>query len=103
MSVTTEAVLHAAEVAALRLDHTEAAQLAEHLSRLLHRLAALDELDLEGVESLARPEPDIDSRGLLRADERGPSLGSDVALANAPDRYNSYFVVPNMMGAAADD
>ena|SRR5438477_5607790 len=74
------------EIPAERLDRT-----AQQLSAVLEFVAALERLDLAGLEpTVFAPE-----RPPLRADEPdGRCLGAEAALAAAPEREHDFFLVP---------
>ncbi|MCK4343567.1 MAG: Asp-tRNA(Asn)/Glu-tRNA(Gln) amidotransferase subunit GatC, partial [Phycisphaerae bacterium] len=54
----------------------------------------LDPVDTEGVEPLAHALP---VTNVLREDEPAGSLGSEKALANAPQREQGFFRVPKVL------
>lgn len=71
--------------------------MAGELSKILDHIAAIQELDLEGVEPTSHV---VDLVGALRVDEPEPSLPVDVALAGAPAPGDLGFGVPSP-GASA--
>ena len=57
-------------------------------------VAQLQELDTTGVEPLAHG---IEVRNVFRADVRGEALPREQALANAPKRNSTSFLVPAVL------
>lgn len=96
MPVSPEIVDQLAEYTRLHLEQEEKEQLVEYLNRQLVALALMSEAGTGGVEPLANV---LMEDAPLRKDQVRPSLPVDDALANAPDRFGSFFRVPPMMGA----
>ncbi len=94
--ITREEVERIAALARLSLSNDEAERMAAELDTILGYVEALAEVDTEGIAptshaiSLATP---------LREDRGGPSLDPEVALANAPEREGTAFVVPKVIEA----
>jgi aspartyl-tRNA(Asn)/glutamyl-tRNA(Gln) amidotransferase subunit C len=63
---------------------------AEQLGGILQHIDRLQEADVEQIPPTAQVVP-LDLR--LRADEPGPGLDSEQALADAPERRDGFFVV----------
>ena len=91
-----EEVERAAALARLSLDEAELSRLARELDAILAYVAALARVDTQGVPPTAHvvplPTP-------LRSDEPEPPLPVELALANAPEREGSAFVVPKVIEA----
>ena len=89
-------VERAAALARLSLDEAELTRLARELDAILAYVALLERVDTRGVPPTAHvvplPTP-------LRSDEPEPPLAVDLALANAPEREGSAFVVPKVIEA----
>ncbi len=96
MSISAEEVRRVAELARLGLDDAEVDGMARQLGRILEYMQKLRELDTEDVEPMAHVLP---LRNAWRADEPGPTLTPDEALANAPERQGYYFKVPKIVEA----
>ncbi|MCZ6464050.1 MAG: Asp-tRNA(Asn)/Glu-tRNA(Gln) amidotransferase subunit GatC [Proteobacteria bacterium] len=83
-----------AELARLTLEPDEAERMTRDLDQILDYVAALQELDTSGIEPtshailLATP---------VRADQAMPGIDPETALANAPERAGSSFVVPKVI------
>jgi len=81
MTLSLAEVDHVAELAKLGLSVEEKQALREQLSAILEYFAKLQELDTEAIPPTATVLP---VHSVLRADEPGPSLPREDALANAP-------------------
>ncbi len=87
-------VRHVATLARLDISDDEVALYAEQLSKILHYVEQLNELDTSGVEPTAHPLP---VTSVLRDDTVRDSFEPDRALANAPQRKDSFFRVPKVL------
>ena len=86
-----------AKLARLELNDDEVARFSVELSSILGYIEKLGELDTDNVEPLAHCLP---IHNVFREDVPKPSLENDVALANAPARYDEYFKVPKILDDA---
>jgi len=93
-----ETVEHVARLARLDLNEEELEKMSGELSKILDHIAAIRELDLEGVEPTSHV---VDVVKPLRGDVPEPSLPVAVALAAAPEPTDSGFGVPSP-GATAE-
>ena len=93
-----ETVDHVARLARLELNDAEKDRMAGELSNILDHIAAIRELDLEGVEPTSHV---VDVVNALRPDVPEPSLPVEVALAGAPEPTPAGFGVPSP-GAGAE-
>lgn len=80
-----------AHLARLALTDAERARFAGELTSILDHVAALAEVDTDGVEPMTHAVP-ITLR--LRDDRPAPSLPVEVALADAPAARDDHFEVP---------
>jgi aspartyl-tRNA(Asn)/glutamyl-tRNA(Gln) amidotransferase subunit C len=96
--LTREEVHHVARLARLELSEAETEKMTVELSKILDHIAAIRELDLDGVEPTSHV---VDVVNALRADIPHESLPREVALASAPDPIDSGFGVPSP-GASAE-
>jgi len=87
-------VRHVARLARLRINDAEAALFASQLSMVLKYVEQLNEADTNGVLPTAHTLP---VSNVFREDEVRPSLSSDQALHNAPDRHDGFFRVPRVL------
>jgi aspartyl-tRNA(Asn)/glutamyl-tRNA(Gln) amidotransferase subunit C len=93
--ITREVVEHVATLARLSLSDDEAARMASELDTILEYARLLEELDTSGVEptSHAVPLPTP-----MREDRPLPALDPELALGNAPERQDTAFAVPRVIG-----
>lgn len=96
--LTLDQVRHVARLAALELDEAEARTLCDDLGSILDHVAALDALDLSGVEPTFDP---LQAATTLRADQVKPSLAREEALAAAPASEHGGFAVPKVLDGDA--
>jgi aspartyl-tRNA(Asn)/glutamyl-tRNA(Gln) amidotransferase subunit C len=94
--ISRDTVLHVAELARLSLSDAEAGAAAEELGTILEYAETLRTLDTSGVEPTAHPIP---LPTPLRDDRPAPALDPERALANAPQRDATAFVVPKILDA----
>lgn len=89
--ITREEVARIAGLARLTLDDEESARMTRQLDAILDYVAQLQAVDTEGIEPTAHALP---MRTPLREDVAVPAMPPDLAVANAPQREGSAFVVP---------
>jgi len=94
--ITEKEVRYVADLANLRLTDDEAARFQAELDGILEHIDRLKEIDVTGVAPMAQVlfESEADT---LREDAPVPSLGSELALANAPQAGAGYFKVPKVI------
>src|ERR671925_1710050 len=97
MAISGEDVLHVADLARLGLSGGEIERFGEQLNAILEAVGKVSELDLSGVEPTSHP---LELVNVWAEDEPRPSLSLDEALANAPEREESFFRVPPTAGLA---
>ncbi len=94
--ISREEVERIAALARLSLSNDEAERMATELDTILGYVETLAEVDTEGIAPtshvISLPTP-------LREDRGGPSLDAEMALANAPEREGTAFVVPKVIEA----
>jgi aspartyl-tRNA(Asn)/glutamyl-tRNA(Gln) amidotransferase subunit C len=95
MHLSTADVEHIAELAKLALTADEIEQYGRQLSAILEHFEALRQVDTSSVPPTASVLP---LRTVMRADQVRPSLPTEDALANAPDRDEGYFRVRAVFG-----
>jgi aspartyl-tRNA(Asn)/glutamyl-tRNA(Gln) amidotransferase subunit C len=91
MAITREDVLHVADLARLALTEEELERLGGQLNAILEAVGKVSELDLADVPPTSHP---LDLVNVWAEDEPRPSLASEEALANAPEREGGFFRVP---------
>jgi aspartyl-tRNA(Asn)/glutamyl-tRNA(Gln) amidotransferase subunit C len=90
-AIDREQVLHVARLARLALSEEELERLGAQLNDILAAVGKVAELDLEDVPPTSHP---LDLANVWADDEPRPSLPTEDALANAPDRDGHLFRVP---------
>jgi aspartyl-tRNA(Asn)/glutamyl-tRNA(Gln) amidotransferase subunit C len=94
-------VRYVAELANLNLTEAEVHKFQADLDEILGHVERLNEIDTTGVEPMAQVlYAAADTAGdaaRWREDRVRPPLGTDVALANAPQRGAGYFKVPKVV------
>jgi aspartyl-tRNA(Asn)/glutamyl-tRNA(Gln) amidotransferase subunit C len=92
--IDLEQVKQVAKLSRLDLREDQLAAFADQLSAILQYVEQLNQLDTTNVEPLAHCLP---VHNVLRDDEIKPSLGTQKVLANAPDRDETFFLVPKIL------
>ncbi len=92
--ITREQVDRIAELARLSLSAGEAQAMQSDLERILDYVAALAELETEGVEPTAHA---IAVATPLRPDEARSVLDPEQVVANAPEKLGTSFLVPKVI------
>jgi aspartyl-tRNA(Asn)/glutamyl-tRNA(Gln) amidotransferase subunit C len=87
-------VRQVAKLSRLDLTDDEVARFSIELSAIVEYIEKLNELDIDSVEPLAHCLP---IGNVFRADEIRPSLDTEAALSNAPQRHDEYFKVPKIL------
>jgi aspartyl-tRNA(Asn)/glutamyl-tRNA(Gln) amidotransferase subunit C len=95
VNLTRADVEHVAQLARLGLTDDELARLQSQLNHILDQYAILATLDTEHIPPTAQT---IELQNILREDAVRPSLSTDEALSNAPERSGDHFVVPAILG-----
>jgi aspartyl-tRNA(Asn)/glutamyl-tRNA(Gln) amidotransferase subunit C len=92
--ITRKDAAHIARLARLELSEEEQSFFAEQLSAIVDYMELLNSVDTTDVEPTCFVSPRHDP---LRDDADGVSLPRDVALKNAPESRNGFFVVPQVI------
>ena len=95
MKISTEQVLHIADLARLDIDPRAVDRLAGQVAAVLDYVDTLGQVDTEGVPPTTHA---IDLTNAFREDTPHPHLDRDEALANAPEQAQGSFVVPKVIG-----
>lgn len=90
MSLTRDQVRHVALLARLGIHEDDEEYYAEQLSRILEHIERISQLDTEAIPPTASVLP---LQNVMRDDELRDCLTQEQALANAPEREDSFFVV----------
>jgi aspartyl-tRNA(Asn)/glutamyl-tRNA(Gln) amidotransferase subunit C len=94
MKIDAKLVDHITGLARLSLSGDEKDAMVADLSKILAYIEKLNELDIAGVEPTSHV---LDLVNVLREDEPRPSIASDEALLNAPDRAEDFYRVPRII------
>jgi aspartyl-tRNA(Asn)/glutamyl-tRNA(Gln) amidotransferase subunit C len=97
VAISREDVLHVADLARLALTDEEIDRFGEQLNAILEAVGKVSELDLAEIEPTSHP---LELVNVWAEDEPRPSLTLEEALANAPEREDSFFRVPPTAGPA---
>lgn len=90
MSVTKKDVEYIAELARLKFKEEELESFTHQLNEILSYVDKLNELNTENVEPLSHP---VENINVFRNDELKPSITTEDALKNAPDKTDEFFKV----------
>ncbi len=93
MSIDRDEVKHIALLSRLELTEEEVETYTGHLAEILDYVEKLKSLDVGQVEPMSHAIPMFNT---LSKDVVQPSISTDEALANAPDREGSHFRVPRV-------
>jgi len=94
MSITIADVEYVARLARLELTEEEKTLFAGQMGAILGYVEKLKGLDTEGILPTSHAVPMENS---FREDSTAPSIGVTKALANAPDRAESFYRVPRVI------
>lgn len=94
MKITEQEVRYVAGLANLELSAEEVHRLRDDLDEILAHMDRLNEIDTSGTEPMAQVLFQSDETAALRPDVPRPTLGNELALANAPVKGSGYFKVP---------
>jgi aspartyl-tRNA(Asn)/glutamyl-tRNA(Gln) amidotransferase subunit C len=94
VKITEKEVRYVADLANLRLTDVEVQRMAVELDQILTHVDLLNEVDTSGVEPMSQVLFDAPETATLREDRERPTLGSELATANAPLAAAGCFKVP---------
>jgi aspartyl-tRNA(Asn)/glutamyl-tRNA(Gln) amidotransferase subunit C len=94
MNITVADVEHVARLARLELGTDEKNLFAVQMDAILGYVEQLKELNTDGIVPTSHAVP---MENAFREDRAQPSIGIEKALANAPDRVESFFRVPKVI------
>lgn len=94
MKLTVADVEHVARLARLELSAEEKNLFAGQMDAILGYVEKLKELNTDGILPTSHAVP---IENAFREDEARPSIGVEKALANAPDRVESFYRVPKVI------
>ncbi len=94
MKISRDDIKTIARLSRLEVSEENMPQLEKELSDILSYVEQLNELDLDGVETMAHAVP---LQNVLREDLVKPSIDHDKALSTAPVEDDGYFAVPRVV------
>ncbi|MDF0652573.1 MAG: Asp-tRNA(Asn)/Glu-tRNA(Gln) amidotransferase GatCAB subunit C [Nitrospira sp. LK265] len=94
MEITQQDVEKVAQLARLAVSAAEKETFAKQLTQILAHVDTLNQYDTAGIEPIATVMGQVN---VFREDLVRPSLPSEMALANAPEREAEGFVVPKII------
>lgn len=94
MSVTRKDVEYIASLAKLKFEDTELDNYTHQLNDILAYVEKLNELDTENIEPLSHP---VENNNVFREDELKPSISTEEALKNSPNKTEEFFRVPKVI------
>ena len=94
MKITAKDVDHVALLSRLELTEEEAGKFTGQLNSILDYVEVLNSVDTSQVEPTAHVLP---VKNVMRPDEVRPSLDRKLALSNAPEQEDGYFIVPKIV------
>lgn len=97
--ISRDEVAHLARLARLDLSEEEIAHYAGQIDDIVETVAAVRDVDTEGVEPLSHPTQNVDGAvSVMREDTPKPSLTAEQALDQAPQQDQQRFQVPRILG-----
>jgi aspartyl-tRNA(Asn)/glutamyl-tRNA(Gln) amidotransferase subunit C len=97
VKLTEKEVRYVADLANLSFSDEEVRKLAHDLDGILEHMDKLNELDTSNVEPMAQVLYSAGETATLREDRERTPLGTETALANAPQKGSGYFKVPRVI------
>lgn len=94
MKISRDDIKTIARLSRLEVSEENMPQLEKELSDILSYVEQLNELDLDGVETMAHAVP---LQNVLREDQVKPSIDHDKTLSTAPVEDDGYFAVPRVV------
>jgi len=95
MAVTKKDVEKIAELARLKFSDEELENFTPQMNEILSYMDKLNELDTENVKPLSHP---VEQINVFRDDELKSSISTEEALKNSPDKTDTHFKVPKVIG-----
>ena len=94
MAVTKKDVEYIAALARLKFNDAELENYTHQLNDILKYVEKLNELNTDNVEPLSHP---VENTNVFREDKLKPSISTEDALKNAPNRTDEFFKVPKVI------
>ncbi|MDP8233208.1 MAG: Asp-tRNA(Asn)/Glu-tRNA(Gln) amidotransferase subunit GatC [Candidatus Saelkia tenebricola] len=93
MQISKEIVSHTGHLARLHLSDDELELYSSQLNKILEYIEKLKKIDITNIAPTFNV---LNLKNVLRVDTVRPSLTSEEALKNAPDKQDNFFVVPKV-------
>jgi aspartyl-tRNA(Asn)/glutamyl-tRNA(Gln) amidotransferase subunit C len=95
MSITNKDIQHIAELARLNLATQEIETFTHQFGNILNYMERLNKIVTDNVLPMNHPSQMINA---FRDDRVGPSISTEKALSNAPEKDENAFIVPKVVG-----
>jgi len=95
MAITNKDIQHIAELARLNLATEEIEKFTNQFDNILNYMDRLNQVDTNHVSPMSHPSEMINA---FRDDIVVPSIPTETALSNAPERDENAFIVPKVVG-----
>ena len=97
MKITEKEVRYVADLGNLKLSEAEVAKFTKDLDEILVHMDKLAEIDTGDIAPMSQVLYEAEETATLRPDVERAPLGSETALANAPQAGAGYFKVPRVI------
>jgi len=95
MAITTEEILHIAELARLELAPQEIEMFTTQFGNILTYMERLEQVPTDHISPMSHP---IEMVNAFREDLSMESIPTEIALSNAPEKDENAFIVPKIVG-----
>jgi aspartyl-tRNA(Asn)/glutamyl-tRNA(Gln) amidotransferase subunit C len=95
MQITSKDIQHIAELSRLNLANEEIETFTHQFGDILSYMEILNKVDTDNVSPMSHPSQMINA---FRDDNVVSSVSTETALSNAPERDESTFIVPKIVG-----
>lgn len=94
MAIDKEKVKYVAKLARIKLAEEKLDAFTSQLDKILNFMETLNQLDTKNTQPASHV---LGLKNVFRKDVNKPSLPSEEALKNAPEKENNYFKVPKII------
>ena len=95
MKITSKEVIHVANLARINIDKNALEQFAEQIGKILEYVDILNSVDTTDIPPTSHA---VHLTNAFRSDEEVKHTQRDIALGNAPEKEDGFFVVPKIIG-----